>query len=277
MNIKKTFNKPLIIFTIVTFAFSWTHWFINSLVTNAGGRFPLPWIGSFGPAIGGMAAIYSLEKMKGVKQFIRAAFPIKGSMKQYLMGLFVPMLVVFVLFLLSPLFFGGSLSPTLTSETAGFIIVYIVFFVFGGALGEEMGWRGFLLRNLLGKFSGFWATIVVGIYWFVWHFPLFFWNVGGANQNLEEIVPFTIIVFAFSFVFTFVYSMGERQNYLYAILLHTSFNWSFAFFPFIFSMAFISKTPIIWGTSVIYAIIALALILAKKVNFKAPEVILSEA
>ena len=211
-----------------------------------------------------------------MKQFIRDAFPIKGSMKQYLIGLFVPMLVVFVLVLLSPLFLDGSLNPTLTSELAGFIILYIIFFVFGGALGEEMGWRGFLLRDLLAKLSGFWATIVVGIYWLVWHLPLFFWNVGGANQNLEEIVPFTIIVFAFSFVYTYVYSLGARQNYLYAILLHTSFNWSLAFFPFLFSKAFKSETPIIWGTSVIYAIIALSLVLAKKVNFKAPEEILSE-
>jgi membrane protease YdiL (CAAX protease family) len=245
-------------------------------VTNAGGLFPLPWVGSFGPAIGGMAAIYSVEKKKGVKQFIRDAFPIKGSMRQYFIGLFAPMLVVFVVILLAPLFFDGSLQPTFSSELAGFIIVYIIFFIFGGSLGEEMGWRGFLLRELLTNLSGFWATIIVAIYWFIWHLPLFFWNVGGATQNLEEIVPFIVIVFSFSFVFTYVHSLGKRQNYLYAILLHTSFNWSLAFFPSLFSNAFKSETPLIWGTSIIYAVIALSLFLAKRINFKVPEEILSD-
>ncbi|MCA9955144.1 MAG: CPBP family intramembrane metalloprotease, partial [Anaerolineales bacterium] len=42
---------------------------------------------------------------------------------------------------------------------------------------EEFGWRGFALPLLQRKFSPFWAGLILGVIWMVWHIPAFL--IGG--------------------------------------------------------------------------------------------------
>lgn len=39
-------------------------------------------------------------------------------------------------------------------------------------LGEEVGWRGFLLPNLLNKFTPVKSVLITGIIWGIWHAPM---------------------------------------------------------------------------------------------------------
>jgi membrane protease YdiL (CAAX protease family) len=41
------------------------------------------------------------------------------------------------------------------------------------ALGEEIGWRGFLAPRMVGKFGFTWASLIIGVIWGCWHMPLF--------------------------------------------------------------------------------------------------------
>lgn len=43
-----------------------------------------------------------------------------------------------------------------------------------GPLGEEAGWRGFLLPRLVPTLGALRAALVVGVIWAVWHLPLWF-------------------------------------------------------------------------------------------------------
>jgi membrane protease YdiL (CAAX protease family) len=40
------------------------------------------------------------------------------------------------------------------------------------ALGEEIGWRGFLGPRLIGRLGFAWGSIVLGVVWAAWHLPL---------------------------------------------------------------------------------------------------------
>ncbi|WCR54216.1 MAG: hypothetical protein PG981_001238 [Wolbachia endosymbiont of Ctenocephalides orientis wCori] len=41
-------------------------------------------------------------------------------------------------------------------------------------LGEEVGWRGYLLKNLKNQIPNFYArAIVVGLIWLIWHIPVY--------------------------------------------------------------------------------------------------------
>ena len=55
----------------------------------------------------------------------------------------------------------GSVSP----------ILLVLFFL---VIGEEIGWRGFLLRGLLQQRSPLVATLIVAVVWALWHSPLYF-------------------------------------------------------------------------------------------------------
>jgi len=50
--------------------------------------------------------------------------------------------------------------------------ISLLLFVLG--IGEEIGWRGFLLAGLLRRRSPIVATTIVAAAWAVWHSPLYF-------------------------------------------------------------------------------------------------------
>ena len=73
------------------------------------------------------------------------------------------------------------------------------------ALGEEIGWRGFLVPEL-SKTTSFAATAFIsGAIWSVWHYPLLIF--GGYNAGTPTwygLTCFTVMVIAISFVFAWV-------------------------------------------------------------------------
>lgn len=66
-----------------------------------------------------------------------------------------------------------------------------------GALGEEIGWRGFLQSKLGLKFGVFTGTLLLGLIWGYWHIPA---NLGGANGT-ENIYLTTFLTFPVTLVF----------------------------------------------------------------------------
>ena len=66
-------------------------------------------------------------------------------------------------------------APALQRLDQWYMVVPIaaLILVLGGPLGEEIGWRGFLLPHLQQRRSPLLASLIVGAVWFVWHLPLF--------------------------------------------------------------------------------------------------------
>jgi membrane protease YdiL (CAAX protease family) len=73
------------------------------------------------------------------------------------------------------------------------------------ALGEEIGWRGFLLPRLVGQFGFTFGCIVSGLIWAVWHYPGLLWADYNAGTNPKyALACFTCMVTAMSFVMGWV-------------------------------------------------------------------------
>ena len=72
-------------------------------------------------------------------------------------------------------------------------------------LGEEIGWRGFLVPELF-KTMGFTATALFsGIIWALWHYPVLI----GADYNAGTpawygLICFTVMILAISFIFAWM-------------------------------------------------------------------------
>lgn len=92
-----------------------------------------------------------------------------------------------------------------------------------GALGEEIGWRGFLVPQLA-KNSGYTATATIsGCIWALWHFPLLlFADYNSGTPSWYALSCFTVMVVSISFVFTW---MRLKSGSLWTgVLLHASHN-----------------------------------------------------
>jgi len=92
------------------------------------------------------------------------------------------------------------------------------------ALGEEVGWQGFLVPQL-SKVTGFTGTALMrGVVWSVWHFPLILGGIYGTTDTPAwyRLVFFTITMTGVSFAFAWI---GLKSGSLWtATLMHASHN-----------------------------------------------------
>lgn len=91
-----------------------------------------------------------------------------------------------------------------------------------GALGEELGWRGFALPRLLELTDARIAALLLGLVWAVWHLPAFY--VGSLSQSGFDFLPFVLQVMAFSVFMTWLF-VNTRGSVLWAgVVPHMLFN-----------------------------------------------------
>jgi uncharacterized protein len=91
------------------------------------------------------------------------------------------------------------------------------------ALGEEIGWRGFLVPELF-KTTNFTATALIsGVVWACWHYPILIWgDYNSGTPTWFGLTCFTVLVWSISFVFAW---MRLKSGSLWTgALLHASHN-----------------------------------------------------
>jgi membrane protease YdiL (CAAX protease family) len=92
------------------------------------------------------------------------------------------------------------------------------------ALGEEIGWRGFLLPEIAASTNSYTKTsLIMGLIWAIWHYPLLiFGNYNAGAPSLYSLATFTLGVISVSFVFTW---FRLKSNTLWTgVMLHASHN-----------------------------------------------------
>jgi membrane protease YdiL (CAAX protease family) len=86
---------------------------------------------------------------------------------------------------------------------------------------EEFGWRGLALPLLHRRFAPFWAGLILGVIWGVWHIPAFL--IGGTPQSAWALAPYFAGIIAASIVFTALFN-ASRGSLLTAVLIHFQMN-----------------------------------------------------
>ncbi|MEM2109411.1 MAG: CPBP family intramembrane glutamic endopeptidase [Candidatus Odinarchaeota archaeon] len=100
-------------------------------------------------------------------------------------------------------------------------------------LQEEFGWRGYALPRFQAKYSALISSVVLGIIWAVWHFPLnFMYWLGPPYELGLSMFLSTVILFIFvSILFTWIYN-NTGGSILAALIFHTMLNLStYVVFP----------------------------------------------
>lgn len=91
------------------------------------------------------------------------------------------------------------------------------------ALGEEIGWRGFLLPRIESRIGYTGASMVVGLIWAVWHYPgLLFGTYNAGTNPIYAVACFTLMVVAMSFAIGWL-RLRTRSIWPCA-MLHASHN-----------------------------------------------------
>jgi len=186
----------------------------------------------YGPFIAAFIAIRIDQGKQGVSGWLKRVFMWKIQPKWYLVCSSVALLIAIIPFL------TGIISGTIIFSSHQFFDMLIFFFpifvmqILTSGLGEEPGWRGFLLpafQKFMEKETAIW---MVGIAWAVWHFPFTIFEVLSNTGNLSG--PFlaitilsslagqTISLVGMAFLYTWLVS--STGSVFLAVIFHALTN-----------------------------------------------------
>jgi membrane protease YdiL (CAAX protease family) len=221
-------RKELTQFFIITFAFSWLVWLPGVLIND----FPisgkaLEILGALGPALAALILVGRTESKAGIKALFANAFG-KNCNWKFLFGASLMLLGVHA----AARFIYGLFSTNLPesemlASPAALIPLFIIMFLLGGGLNEEIGWRGYALDRIQSRYSALAASFFLGVFWIVWHLPVFF--LQGTNQSLVPFWLFMLAVIPLGVMMTWVYN-NTNQSIFAAAFFHTVGNLSHELF-----------------------------------------------
>jgi membrane protease YdiL (CAAX protease family) len=226
--------KPVVFF-LVTNLIMWSTWSIVSYFSfhksaGAAGLASLfEIIGLLSPLVTALGMIYfskNKELKKNFKDRLLNVRLIKPSTLSAI--LFIMPLTVVISVYLSHIFFGLPLSQMLFDKTpfaAGLIPIPLL--LFGAALVEELGWKGYGVDSLRGRRTFFTVTLLYAALWALWHVPTFFVNGYYQNMLLRAnpwfAVNFIVSIFPAAFIINWLW-YRNNGSILTAVLVHAITN-----------------------------------------------------
>ena len=210
-------------FVLLTFALSWSIWIATwfatgrpATTTASAGMVAAVYAGSFGPGIAA-AILSALGPPGSLKAWLRGFIRLRCGWRAYAAAL-----LPFPIVLLMLTFMLGYVPQLESLKGQPAILLYLTIFpvslfngfataIMGaGPLGEEGGWRGYLLPRLLERGSEARASLIIGVIWALWHLPIMamFADWRGGVPFAVYLPLYTAGVIGFSFMFSRVWLLG---------------------------------------------------------------------
>ncbi len=209
-------TRPILWFCIIAYAFSWAFTALVpvSLLFGFGAL--------FGPAVAAFVVIRATEGAAGVRAWREKLGKWRVSAVWYVVAFLLPELI-------SGAGAAASVALGARADIGHLPIDGLKLALFVTVVGEELGWRGWLLPKLLERYSPLAASLSVGVIWAGWHLPTFL--LPGTAQSHFPLPAYVLYVCGLSVWFTWLY-LRTRGSVVYATVFHGCVNtfliWNFA-------------------------------------------------
>jgi uncharacterized protein len=229
-------KHPLIAFFVLAYLLTW--WIYPLL------RFsPLLGIfGLFGPALAAIIMAAVTDGKAGVKALLSRVVQWRVGLPWYLVALGLPTVLALATAALAYL-----VGATEFIQVGALLPIELVLFVL--VVGEELGWRGYALPQLLQKRSPLMASLILGALWGLWHVPTIV--VPGTPQYGLPITAFVLLTVEYSILMTWVF-LHTRGSVLIATLFHGAINLSQGIF-----LSGVEGATRYWLLCIVYGVAAL--------------------
>lgn len=223
---KKLKESSIIAFIILSYLISWIIWlpifFMDQTTQSLIGILTI--VGGLGP----FAAAIIISRFTGLWEAFKALlFKWRVNFRWYLLALLLPIFLAIVAF---GIFIGVGGTPRISTETPPiyfYPIALLFVMILGGGL-EEPGWRGFALPELLKRHNPLVASLIIGVIWVFWHFPLFF--IPTSSQYELPFGWYFLNTLSISVIFTWLFFKSKGSTII-AIIFHGGLNAVFSWYP----------------------------------------------
>lgn len=166
------------------------------------------------PAVAAILVVAILGGKTSVATLFRAVSIKRSNTKWVLMAIVIPLVCCSLSYvILMFVEYGKWITPTFNRSAGNYAICFAAT-VFG-CYGEEIGWRGFMLPQLNKRYSLFVSSLIIGLFWGIWHMRF---QIGLTAFGL-----FVLGVICYSFLITWLCSK-TKNNMFVAIVFHTVIN-----------------------------------------------------
>ncbi|HSO70613.1 MAG TPA: CPBP family intramembrane glutamic endopeptidase [Arachnia sp.] len=242
----RVLDRPLVAFFAIAYALAWGLWLVVAWVAGQSGigtdhllrlveerrlegvdtalpgwlLYAITRVIDFSFSIAGLIMIGITAGKAGFRELGGRLLSWRFPVRWYLLALLPVFLLAVAAFLAAtPMELNGQAVITaLFSLEAGLLASLFL----RGAMGEELGLRGFALPRLQGLASPFRASLIIGILWGLWHLPVL------ISRDPVSIVLFLVMALGLSFVFTLMFN-GSGGSLIPGLLFHATVNWEEGF------------------------------------------------
>lgn len=225
---EKSYRYRPVLFFAMTYLFTWIFW-IPAIFIPENPASVLMVIGLIAPAV--VSTVFVLAS---------GSDALKKDLKNKLVGFYkvkwlnvIWAIVVFAIIvacsILLSLAFGQSIEQFSFTEDFSFTGVGIgsaLITILIASIIEEVGWKGYCEDSIGNYMNWFWESMIFGVIWSFWHFPLIFIKgtyQAGLMVNPLYVVNFFISGIPLGFIITWVYLASDR-SILACMIFHLFVN-----------------------------------------------------
>jgi CAAX amino terminal protease family. len=227
-------TKQLTTYFVLAYILSWVIWFpLYGHIFGINNLPDIPFnhgIGGFGPLLSAFLTTWIYKGKMQLLSFAKGLFRVKPVI-YIAIALLSPFLLAgiagIVSFLIKdiPINLAGLFTSHEFPELNFIQFFFYNFVCFG--LGEETGWRGFVLPHLQNKYNALKSSIIVTVFWALWHLPVFFYDNGFMDMNIGEIFGWFFSLLTGSILLTWIYN-SSKASVLACAVFHTTINIAFS-------------------------------------------------
>jgi len=273
MKIEK-YNKPILFYTL-SIAIPWVLWFLAAYVSHlslAGNTHTnlasaIAFLGLLAPVAVTFFLVYRKKELR--KDLLGRFFNFKGVKIKYLLLTCFVMLASILLAQLISLFFGYRASQFHLAESFSFSsgVFPIWFMLLAAPVLEELAWHSYGTDCLRSRFNLFNTSLIFGLFWGIWHFPLSFIKDYYQSNLIESgwiySLNFIFSLIPFVLIMNWLYYKANRN-----ILVPMVFHITACYFNEIFATHPMSK---VIQTGVLLVLSVFLVLKEKEFFFKGPE------
>ncbi|MBI3677883.1 MAG: CPBP family intramembrane metalloprotease [Proteobacteria bacterium] len=202
-------RAPLLTFLILAFPLSWYPWAVALIQHRSSGPNPL------GVLLAAIIASAVFGRWRGLRDLLLSLVRVRAPLHVWAVAILTPVATVALGCLLA--MEQGAVFQVQPVPWSDLLDRFVFTFLFV-ALGEEPGWRGYLLPRLQERFHPLLATFVLIPIWAIWHLPLM-----GTEFTWPLVPAFLASLAGGAIVLSWLYN-ASKGSVLLPMIMHALLN-----------------------------------------------------
>lgn len=225
--------KQLITYFSLAYAISWILWLpLYGPALGLTGLPTLPYhhaLGGLGPLLAAFLTSWMYDRKAGVAHLLAQCTRI-GPLLYLAIALFSPFVLAIIAAVMAYYINGAAIQLSGLLSTREFpefdLLTFFVYNLIFFGFGEEVGWRGFALPRLQSRMNALTASVVLTVFWALWHLPLFLYRPGYTSMDAVAVVGWVLSLLTGSILLTWLYN-SSRGSVLVCAVFHATVDIAF--------------------------------------------------